>query len=84
MADKLPSQTADPLEAVKLFNEFQSQSRARGEATLKLIMGVSGGMLTLSVGALLSGTPAPIPVELLSLLQIGIGLLQVPCCSWRR
>jgi hypothetical protein len=65
----------DPLEAVKLFNDFQSQSRARGEATLKLVVGVSGAMLTLSVGAVLSGTPAKIPSELLPSLQLGWGLL---------
>ncbi len=64
-----------PMDAIKLFNEFQSQSRARGEATLKLAMGVSGAMLTLSVGAVLSATPADIPPELLPSLQLGWSLL---------
>jgi hypothetical protein len=76
MADQSPPTPAiEPIDALKLFNEFQSQSRARGEATLKLVMGVSGGMLTLSVGAVLSGTPAKIPGYLLPSLQLGWGLL---------
>ena len=75
MAEKPIAPIIDPVEAVKLFNEFQAQSRARGEATLKLVMGVSGGILTLTVGALLSATPAKIPAHLLSSLQVGVGLL---------
>jgi hypothetical protein len=75
MAEKPPSPVVDPLEAVKLFNEFQAQSRARGEATLKLIMGISGGILTLTVGALLSASLAKIPHHLAWSLEVGIGLL---------
>jgi len=75
MADPSALPKPSPLDAVKLFNEFQSQSRARGEATLKLVMGVSGGMLTLSVGAVLSATPAKISTDLLLSLQAGLGLL---------
>lgn len=63
------------MDALKLFNEFQAQSRARAEATLKLVMGVSGGMLTLSVGAVLGNVPERIPAHLLWSLQIGWGLL---------
>src|SRR5882762_6973872 len=76
MADKpSPPPVIAPIDALKLFNEFQSQSRARAEITLKLVMGVSGAMLTLSVGAVLSGTPARIPSHLLPSLQIGWSLL---------
>lgn len=75
MAENPPTPAIDPIEGIKLFNEFQSQSRARGEAALKLIMGISGGILTLTVGALLSASPAKIPIHLLSSLQIGVGLL---------
>ena len=75
MAEKPPTSTAEPIAALKLFNEFHSQSRARGEAALKLVMGISGGLLTLSVGAVLNATPAKIPVHLLSSLQVGLGLL---------
>lgn len=70
-----PSPIINPIDALKLFNEFQAQSRARGEATLKLVMGVSGGMLTLTVGAVLGSVPAKIPVHLLPSLQIGWALL---------
>jgi hypothetical protein len=75
MAEQPPVPAINPIEAIKLFNEFQSQSRARGEAALKLIMGISGGILTLTVGALLSATPARIPAHLLFPLQVGVGLL---------
>lgn len=75
MPEKPAVPTIDPVEAVKLFNEFQAQSRARGEATLKLVMGVSGALLTLTVGALLSATPAKIPAHLLVSLKVGVGLL---------
>ena len=75
MPDTPPPPIVQAIDALKLFNEFQSQSRARGEATLKLVMGVSGGMLTLSVGAVLSGTPAKIPIQLLPSLQLGWGFL---------
>lgn len=76
MTAETPSPPAvQPIDAVKLFNEFQSQSRARAEATLKLVMGISGGMLTLSVGAVLGGMPARIPSHLLPSLQLGWILL---------
>src|SRR4051812_42725046 len=76
MADPTPQRpVVEPIDAVKLFNEFQSQSRARTEATLKLVLGVSGAMLTLSVGAVLSGAPTRIPTYLLPSLQWGWGLL---------
>ena len=75
MVEKPPPSAIDPVEAVKLFNEFQAQSRARGEATLKLVMGVSGAILSLTVGALLSATPAKIPAHLLLSLQVGVALL---------
>ena len=64
-----------PIEALKLFNEFQSQSRARMEATLKLVLVISGGMLTLSVGAVLGGSPPNIPADLLPALWWAWGLL---------
>jgi hypothetical protein len=64
-----------PIDAAKAFNEFQAQARARAEATLKLTMGVSGAMLSLTVGAVLGGTPAKIPNDLLPLLQLGWELL---------
>ena len=70
-----PAPIINPMDALKLFNEFQAQSRARAEATLKLVLGVSGGMLTLTVGAVLGGVPAKIPSHLLPSLQIGWGLL---------
>ena len=69
-----PTSSSAP-EALKLFNEFQSQSRARAEATLKLILVVSGGMLTLSVGAVLGNSPPNIPAHLLPALTWGWGLL---------
>jgi hypothetical protein len=76
MTTETPSPpTLQPIDGVKLFNEFQSQSRARAEATLKLVMGISGAMLTLTVGAVLGGTPAKIPSHLLSSLQLGWVLL---------
>lgn len=65
----------DPAEALKQFNEFQSQSRARMEATLKLVLVVSGGMLTLSVGAVLGNSPPNIPTHLLPALTWAWGLL---------
>ena len=65
----------EPAEALKQFNEFQSQSRARMEGTLKLVLVVSGGMLTLSVGAVLGNSPPSIPAHLLSALTWGWGLL---------
>ena len=70
-----PPASIGPAEALKLFNEFQSQSRARAETTLKLILVVSGGMLTLSVGAVLGDSPPKIPAHLLPALTWGWGLL---------
>lgn len=64
-----------PADALKLFNEFQAQSRARGETTLRLVLVVSGGMLTLSIGAVLGNSPPKIPSHLLPALQWGWGLL---------
>lgn len=75
MKNASPPKKPEPLDAVKLFNEFQSQSRERAESTLKLIIGISGAMLSLSVGALLSATPAKIPAQLLCSLQWGVGML---------
>lgn len=74
-ANTTPSPPIEPIDAIKLFNEFQTQSRARGEATLKLVMGISGAMLTLSVGAVLGSTPAKVPIHLLPSLQMGWALL---------
>ncbi len=76
MADRdLKPVSFEPTDALKQFNEFQSQSRARMEGTLKLVLVVSGGMLTLSVGAILGNSPPYIPVYLLSALTWGWGLL---------
>lgn len=63
------------IEAKRQFNEFQSQSRARMESTIKLILVVSGGMLTLSVGAVLGKVEPNIPAELIIYLKCGWGLL---------
>lgn len=63
------------IETKRQFNEFQSQSRARMESTLKLILMVSGGMLTLSAGAVLGKVEPNIPLELISSLKYGWGLL---------
>lgn len=68
-------ETTKPIEALKLFNEFQSQSRARAEGALKLALLISGGMLTLSVGAVLGNAPPNIPAHLLPALRWGWGLL---------
>ena len=65
----------EPADGLKQFNEFQSQSRARMEATLKLVLVVSGGMLTLSVGAVLGNTPPNIPSHLLPALAWAWSLL---------
>ena len=67
--------SVNPIEAVKLFNEFQSQSRARIEATLKLVLVISGGMLTLSVGAIFGNTPPNLSGHLLTTLMWGWGFL---------
>jgi hypothetical protein len=75
MSDLNPQQPFQPIDALKLFNEFQAQSRARFETTLKLIMGVSSAMLTLSVGAVLNSTSTKIPSALLPSLQLGWLLL---------
>src|ERR1700689_3590364 len=56
------------VEALKLFNDFQAQGRARTEATLKLLMVLAGGMLTLSVGAVLGSSPAKIPASFVGAL----------------
>lgn len=60
------------IEATKAYNDFQAQTRTRVESGVKLILLVSGSMLTLSVGAILNGTPPPIPTETLPTLQ----------CAW--
>lgn len=75
MSDEHPQQTFQPIDALKLFNEFQAQSRARFETTLKLILGVSSAMHTLSVGAVLNSTSTKIPSALLPSLQLGWILL---------
>ena len=63
------------IETKRQFNEFQSQSRARMESTVKFVLVVSGGMLTLSIGAVL-GKPEPnIPPELVSSLKYSWGFL---------
>jgi len=63
-----PRPIANP-ESRKAFNEFQAQSRIRMEGTLKLILAISSGMLTLTLGAVLaagsSGRPFAIPAAAL-------------------
>jgi hypothetical protein len=59
------------LEENKAINEFQSQSRARGEATVKTVFLLSGGMLTLSIGAVLDKPVGVVPPPVLHLLQSG-------------
>lgn len=56
-------------DAVRNFNEFQSQSRARIETTVKYVLLISGSMLTLSVSAILNDHPAHIAPELLPILK---------------
>jgi hypothetical protein len=69
MADApTPPKAPNPLGSAKLFNEFQAQSRARLEAGIKLIMLLSGGMLTLSVGAILGNSGSKIPPDLIGRL----------------
>jgi len=63
------------IEARRLFNEFQAQSRLRIESSLKLVLLMSGSMLTLSIGALLSRSAPYIPSELLEVLKWGWALL---------
>ncbi len=76
MSDNNNEQTTELfIEAKRQFNEFQSQSRARMESTIKLILVVSGGMLTLSVGAVLGKVEPNIPPELIPSLKCGWGLL---------
>jgi hypothetical protein len=70
-----PTVSPPSIEPLKLFNEFQSQLRARLEASLKLIMILSGGMLTLSVGAVLGNSPPRIPAYLFRTLSWSWGLL---------
>ena len=77
MKAKINRELSSPnrLESIKQFNEFQSQSRARAEAALKLVMGISGAILTLTVGAVLNGSLANLSPKLALCLQIGIGFL---------
>lgn len=76
METKDPKNMTDlAAESIRLFNEFQAQSRARAEATLKLVLLISGGMLTLSVGAILSNKPTNIPPALVPSLTWGWGFL---------
>ena len=69
MADPLDTPSEPTSDDRKAFNEFQAQGRARTEATLKLVLVVSGGMLTLSIGAILGHPPDAIPARLVSALQ---------------
>lgn len=62
-------QPTQQFERVRLFNEFQAQTRARMESALKLAMLVSGGMLTVSVGAVLGGSHVRIPTDLMPHLE---------------
>ena len=71
----LPVQPQPTLEPAKLFNDFQAQSRARMEAALKLVMILAGGMLTLSVSAVLGSAPSRIPVSYVGQLAWAWGLL---------
>ena len=63
------------IEKANQFNEFQAQTRDRIETTIKSVFLISGGMLTLTVGAILSGNPPKIPIELLPILKFAWGLL---------
>ena len=60
---------------LQAFNDYQSQTRQRIEFSVKSIFLISGGMLTLSVGAVLSDKPARIPDVLIPTLQWAWGLL---------
>lgn len=60
---------APTIEPIKSFNEFQAQSRARMEATLKLIVILASGMLTLSIGAVLGNSPLRVPSNLVGKLS---------------
>jgi hypothetical protein len=73
MSDPIPP--AAPIEQAKLFNEFQTQWRARIEAGIKLVTLLAGGMLTLSVGAVLGNSPSKIPSYLVGYLAWSWGLL---------
>lgn len=73
-SDRTPTSIV-PIDGMKMFNEFQSQSRARMEATIKLVIIISGGMLTLSVGAILGKVPPKITADLVPVLIWGWSLL---------
>jgi hypothetical protein len=73
MSDPIPPPS--PIEQAKLFNEFQTQWRARMEAGIKLVMILAGGILTLSVGAILGNSPSKIPSQLVGRLAWSWGLL---------
>lgn len=60
------------IEKIEQFNAFQSQTWERIMTTIKSVFLISGGMLTLTVGAFLSGDPPKIPVDLLPTLK----------CAW--
>jgi len=70
-----PQNSIQSNEGLKSFNEFQAQFRARIETTVKLVLLVSGGMLTLSVGAVLGNSSLRIPTSLFVTLKWGWGLL---------
>lgn len=61
------------IDAKKRFNEFQAQTYVRIETTIKFVLLISGGMLTLSIGAVLSDKPAHITTELLPYLKFAWG-----------
>ena len=73
MSDPVPQPSR--AEHAQIFNEFQSQWRTRMEATLKLVMIIAGGMLTLSVGAVLGNSSSKIPFYLVGNLAWSWGLL---------
>lgn len=68
---------ADPsvAERLKAFNDFTANARKSTEESLKTVSLVSGGLLTLSVGAVLSRAGANIPADQVLTLQIGWALL---------
>lgn len=63
------------IESKRQFNEFQSQSRARMESTVKFVLAISAGMLTLTIGLVLGRQGITIPCELITYLKWGWCLL---------
>jgi len=75
MTEQVKKEEQGRIEATKSFNDFQSQTRTRIETTVKFILLISGSMLTLSVGAVLSDKPAHISADLLPYLKLAWGAL---------